>query len=166
VGRPMNTVDLPVDAERPGLLPIAPFRQWLTDRQRHAAATSDDPNAYLSIKLGVGVDTLGRWLWSTQQHIGLDRVDRCLCRWGDPGLLRDLYPDLYAFPDLDEAQERIEFLRHLRHTERLKWRAVTLRFKARYGIELEEWHARHLIASTVPPQRMHSQTLRRLGVAA
>lgn len=91
----------PVDRELPIRLPIGPWRDWLSAR----LAMPDVDQQTLSDRMGVDQRQLSRWLGLHGEGIfvNLDTVDAALCKLGDPGLLRDLYPALYAFDDEELA---------------------------------------------------------------
>lgn len=85
-----------VDRESAGLLAIDPFRAWLWDRMLEMRASYDDPYETMCMRIGVTAKTLSRWLNDPEaRSVNLDSVDRCFCRWGDAGLLRQLYPEVY-----------------------------------------------------------------------
>lgn len=89
-----------VDREHVGRVSITPFRGWLWDRMLEIRVTYDDPSAVMAARLGVAERTLARWLNDpTVRQVSVDMADRAFVRWGNPALLRDLYPELYAFPD-------------------------------------------------------------------
>lgn len=97
-----------VDRERGGLLPIEPFRGWLRARMREMRFQHDEPYFAMCNRLDVADKTLSRWLnQESVRFVLLDSVDKAFCQWGDAGLLRELYPDVYAGsrpPDLTHVQ--------------------------------------------------------------
>ncbi len=77
-----------VDREGSRRLPIAPFRGWLVSLGR----TDKDLGAML------GVDPRRIYEWRVMaDYVWLDSADRSFCRFGDPTLLKELYPFLYEF---------------------------------------------------------------------
>jgi tagatose-1,6-bisphosphate aldolase non-catalytic subunit AgaZ/GatZ len=77
-------------------LPIEPWRQWLHDREEQLG------HEQLVRELGIADRVIYRWLHESVSA-DLDTVDRVLCYRGTPWLLRDLYPELYDLPELEEA---------------------------------------------------------------
>lgn len=63
-------------------------------------ATGRGPRARLAAQLGFSERTLYRHLHQGDV-IDIDILDRAVCNWGSPALLRDLYPELY-----DDADSR------------------------------------------------------------
>lgn len=91
--------------ERQRMLPTGPLRDWLEREIRSlssAHANDQFSGASLLCTRGdVHPRTLRRWR-REQDVVEMDSVDRFACRYGEPDLLRDLYPDLYEF-DEDRA---------------------------------------------------------------
>lgn len=83
----------PVDAETELRLPVAPLRRWINEQFQdgHTMTT-------LAEKLGVPDRTVRAWLYE-RDLARLDAVDAAFCRAGDPGLLRELWPEIFEFAD-------------------------------------------------------------------
>lgn len=101
-----------VDTEGTRRLPIAPLRAWLQQQlafigSKALAAPVElaqvgmlTPLADLAQRLGVPEKRLYCWLHINDTFVTLDHVDQALCNWGDPLLLRELYPEIY---EVEEA---------------------------------------------------------------
>ncbi len=74
------------------LLPVAPFRQWLTTQKRLRQAS----NRNLAAEIGVSERTVRRWLNGTDEHGVRDtHVEAAgLALDGSPNLTAYLYPEL------------------------------------------------------------------------
>jgi hypothetical protein len=78
-----------VDRERPVMLPIGPFRDWLEQQ----IALRQDAEAFAA---EIGIDSRTVWRWRHEAaEVTADMVDRCVCHALQPWLLREMYPDWY-----------------------------------------------------------------------
>lgn len=91
-----------VDHEPGGYLPIGPWRQWLVQQIDANGGYHGGGVKVIAWELGITERSIGRWL-NESKHVMLDVADRALCNRGTPWVLRELYPSLFDFPDLDEV---------------------------------------------------------------
>jgi DNA-binding XRE family transcriptional regulator len=91
-----------VDSEVVPLLEIGPISGYL-NRQREKFETAEG----LAKFLGLTPKTVGKILEREQKTSSLDTVDRILCAFKDPHMLRELYPELYDYDEI-EAEAWIE----------------------------------------------------------
>lgn len=95
----------PVDREPGGNLPMGPFRDWLLELLEQAALTRDDPVQFVTARLQITERTMSRWLNDKGAVlVHHDSADRCFCNWGEPALMRELYPHTYGLVPDDVAQ--------------------------------------------------------------
>ena len=92
----------PVNIDAHPLLPVAPFRYWLTARLQR---TGDSPER-LSRVLGIDPSITCRVLGGDKAAIHVTVVDRALTRAG--AHLCDLYPELYPEVDFNLFGEMYE----------------------------------------------------------
>jgi hypothetical protein len=77
-----------VERERNTELPIGPWREWIEGQiQIHGLQQ-------VCFLIGVADRVVHRWRYENKS-VRLDAVDRALCNYRRPELLRALYPDLY-----------------------------------------------------------------------
>lgn len=83
-----------IDRERKMRLPIGPWRAWLLNAE--ASIEASNHQATLAARLNISERRL--WSWTRDQRqrsVDLDLVDQAVCAWGDPRILREVYPELY-----------------------------------------------------------------------
>lgn len=95
-----------VEREGQQRLTIGPLRSWL--RQQVQIEGLRDPlcdgHGVLAHKLGIHPRRLWGWLNDPdQKRVTLDAVDAAFCSFGDPSLLRDIYPELYPWDEQERA---------------------------------------------------------------
>jgi len=71
--------------------PIAPFREWLFERLRHAEQFQHMTQAEFAASIGIAERRLHGWLYENTV-VTLSGVDAVLCEYGDPSLLDELCP--------------------------------------------------------------------------
>lgn len=76
-----------VDDEPTILLPIGPFREWVSEQLETGVALFCE-------RASVTDRIVWRW-FNESERIELDSVDRVICALGEPQLLAELYPELY-----------------------------------------------------------------------
>lgn len=85
-----------VDWEFNELLPIGPLRTWL---RRQIALVGDLGEFARLMERDSNDQRMGRrvyaWLHESK-YVRLDALDRALCNYGQPGVLREIYPHLYV----------------------------------------------------------------------
>jgi hypothetical protein len=93
--------ECPVDHEIAGNLPIGPWREWVARQIDRAGGYNGGGLKIVAYEIGITERSIGRWLHDAK-YVRLDIVDKALCNCGTPWVLRELYPDLFDLPDLDE----------------------------------------------------------------
>jgi hypothetical protein len=87
-----------VDREPHLRLAGEPWRQWLWRQLESFGGIKNGGMNELSWRCDVDPRAIHRWLRDSDR-VDLDSVDRALCAFGTPWVLRDLYPHLYQFDD-------------------------------------------------------------------
>lgn len=88
----------PVDREGTTRLDIAPWRGWLDERVQAEGMSN------LAARLGVTECQVKRWRCANA-FADLDKIDAALCRARETAVLRQLYPDLWDLPPLEDELE-------------------------------------------------------------
>jgi hypothetical protein len=87
-----------VDRERHIRLDGDPWRVWLWHQIDAFGGLNQGGMNELSQRTNTPQRVIHRWLRESKR-VDLDVVDRALCAFGTPWVLRELWPELYAFDD-------------------------------------------------------------------
>jgi transcriptional regulator with XRE-family HTH domain len=91
-----------VDFEKVPKLPVGPIRQYLRLKR-----PDFDDDRELARLIGIRPKTVRLILRGDQARFSLDTVDKILCAFEDASRLRELYPELYDYDEI-EAEAWIE----------------------------------------------------------